>query len=87
MFSKLKILELNYIVKFMYVECRSIFRVIIIINISDNRSSFIKNFIKLKLSFENIHLEEEEEKKRKKVNVIRFNQSKLFDVNRLTIHP
>lgn len=68
MFSKLKILELNYIVKFMCVECRSIFRVIIIIiiNISDNRSSFIKNFIKLKLSFENIHLEEEEEKKKKK---------------------
>lgn len=52
----------------MYVECRSIFRVIIIIiiNISDNRSSFIKNFIKLKLSFENIHLEEEEEKKKKR---------------------
>lgn len=66
MFSKLKILELNYIVKFMCVECRSIFRVIIIINISDNRSSFIKNFIKLKLFFENIHLEEEEEKKKKK---------------------
>lgn len=68
MFSKLKILELNYIVKFMYVECHSIFRVIIIIiiNISDNRSSFIKNFIKLKLSFENIHLEEEEEKKKKR---------------------
>lgn len=66
MFSKLKILELNYIVKFMCVECRSIFRVIIIINISDNRSSFIKNFIKLKLFFENIHLEEEEEKKKKR---------------------
>lgn len=67
MFSKLKILELNYIVKFMYVEC-SIFRVIIIIiiNFSDNRSSFIKNFIKLKSSFENIHLEEEEEKKKEK---------------------
>lgn len=67
MFSKLKILELNYIVKFMYVEC-SIFRVIIIIiiNFSDNRSSFIKNFIKLKSSFENIHLEEEEEKKKKR---------------------
>lgn len=27
MFSNLKILELNYIVKFMYVECRSIFRI------------------------------------------------------------
>lgn len=66
MFSKLKILELNYIVKFMCVESRSIFRVIIIINISDNRSSFIKDFIKLKLSFENIHLEEEEEKKKKR---------------------
>lgn len=68
MFSKLKILELNYIVKFMYVECRSIFieQIIIIINISDNRSSFIKNFIKLKSSFENIHLEEEEEKKKEK---------------------
>lgn len=66
MFSKLKILELNYIVKFMCVECRSIFRVIIIINISDNRSSFIKDFIKLKLFFENIHLEEEEEKKKKR---------------------
>lgn len=27
MFPKLKILELNYIIKFMYVECRSIFRI------------------------------------------------------------